>query len=109
MKKTAIVIGITALSVMSIAQAAELPRYDPNKYCERISSLSGGSATLANECIKMEQSSYNKLKNMWDSIPEKTVSYCDRLANTTGGSYTLLESCIDMEMTESNAPQKFEF
>lgn len=109
MKKTAILIGITTFGVVSIAQAAALPRYDPGQYCDRIADLSGGSATLANECIKMEQRSYNKLKNMWESIPEKIVAYCDRLASTTGGSYTLLESCIDMEMTESNSPQKFEF
>ncbi|CUI51157.1 Uncharacterised protein [Alcaligenes faecalis] len=109
MKIKIALIGTTAFCMSSTAHAAELPRYDPNSYCESVSAVSGGSAIITNECIKMEQTAYNHLKRMWDSVPSKTSTYCDRVARTTGGSYSILESCIAMEISESGAPQKFQF
>lgn len=109
MKMRTALIGATAFCMSSAAYAAELPRYDPNSYCESVSAVSGGSAMITNECIKMEQTAYNNLKRIWESVPSKTSTYCDRVARTTGGSYSILESCIEMEISESGAPQKFQF
>lgn len=109
MKLHSILVGGAALILTTTAYATELPVYDPNAYCENLSTVSGGSATIKNQCIAMEQSSYNNLKQSWESIPGKTQTYCQNLARTAGNSYTMLENCIQMESSALKAPPKFQF
>ncbi|PWF25570.1 hypothetical protein [Corticimicrobacter populi] len=109
MKKTSMIVALLAVSVPSAAQAADLPRYDPETYCQQISNTSGGSSMIYSGCIDMEQSSYNKLKSAWDSLPGRTREYCDQIARTTGGSYAILDGCIDMETQAASNQQGFKF
>ena len=102
-------ISLGAGLMVSAAQAADLPRYDPEAYCQKIANFSGGSDMLFNGCIEMEQEAYDKLKPLWASIPEKTRAYCNKIARTSGGSYSLLDGCIDMELEAAGEKKGFRF
>lgn len=91
------------------ASAFDLPRYDVDSYCQQVAQVSGGSATIYNGCIEMEQSAYNDLKQSWASVPEKTAKYCNRVARTSNGSYTILQGCIDMEMDAAGNKVGFQY
>lgn len=87
-----------------------MPRYDPASYCRQLSDTGGGSATIYNSCIDMEQNAYNKRKPEWSSLPMKTRNYCDSLARMGGGgSYTILDSCIDMEIGAAGSTPEFKY
>lgn len=70
-KMKTILIGVAVFFTSSAAHAADLPRYDPNTYCESVSAVSGGSAMITNECIKMEQTAYNQLKKFGSLSPAR--------------------------------------
>lgn len=90
-------------------QAKEMPRYDPEAYCQQVANVSGGSSMIFNGCIDMEQQSYNNLKSVWASIPNRTKNYCDKVASVAGGSYSILEGCIDMELEAASSSKEFQF
>lgn len=91
------------------AHANQMPRYNPEAYCQQVANFSGGSSMIFNGCIDMEQKSYNNLKRIWVSIPSRTQNYCDEVASTTGGSYSILEGCIDMEIEAASSKKGFQF
>ena len=93
----------------SVALAADLPRYDVEKHCSRVASISGSSAMIKNGCMDMEQEAYDKLKPLWASIPGKTQQHCGQVAKVSGGSYSILEGCIDMETEEAAKPRQFKY
>lgn len=97
------------LLTTALASAFDLPRYDVDSYCQQVAQVSGGSATIYNGCIDMEQSAYNDLKQSWASIPGKTAKYCNRVARTSNGSYTILQGCIDMEMDAAGNKAGFQY
>lgn len=74
--------------------------YDVEKYCQKLSSVSGSSYMIENSCREMERESQNNLIAM--QIPEEIYSYCRRLGNASGGSYMLMESCVKMEIEAKN-------
>jgi hypothetical protein len=89
--------------------AQEMPRYDPAGYCQKVAHVSGGSSTIYNSCIEMEQRAYDKQKANWSAVSPKSRSYCDEVASVSGGSYTILDSCIDMEADASASTPEFKF
>lgn len=89
--------------------AENMPRYNPEQYCQQVANISGGSSMIFNGCIDMEQQSYNNLKARWGSLPNRTKSYCHEVASVAGGTYSILEGCIDMETDASNASKGFQY
>lgn len=91
------------------AHASQMPRYNPEAYCQQVASFSGGSSMIFNGCIDMEQESYNNLKRIWVSIPNRTKEYCHEVASISGRSYSILEGCIDMEIDSIRSNKTFQF
>ncbi|HZK23774.1 MAG TPA: hypothetical protein VFC74_00090, partial [Oscillospiraceae bacterium] len=77
-----ILFTLLAFSYLS-AHANQIPRYNPEAYCQQVANFSGGSSMILNGCIDMEQQSYNNLKRIWASIPNRTQNYCEEVASTT--------------------------
>lgn len=78
------------------AHADSIPRYDPPSYCSKVSEVSGGSRTIYNGCLSMEQEAYDTLKSSWGQIAESAKRYCDEVARSSDSSYSILKGCIDM-------------
>lgn len=91
------------------AQAQTIPRYNVEGYCQQVADVSGGSATIFNGCMDMEQQAYNTLKIMWAQLPGNSRNYCDEVARVSGGSYSILQGCIEMETDAARAPRSFEY
>src|SRR6056297_3461131 len=86
------------------SHAQSIPRFDVEAYCKEVSRVSGGSATIYNGCVTMEQDAYDALKTRWESIPEQTRAYCENVARVTGGSYNIFGGCVEIEVDASNSP-----
>ena len=95
---TALCASLVYLLMAGPAASQTMPRYDVEAYCRQAADISGGSATIFNGCIDMEQDAYDKRKAMWPSIPSSTRSYDDEVTRLSSGSYSILDGCIDMEM-----------
>ena len=106
--KKVLLFALLAFSALG-AHASEMPRYNPEGYCQQVTDVSGGSSMIFNGCIDMEQRSYNNLKRTWASIPSRTKSYCDDVAKVAGGSYSILEGCIDLEADAASSNKGFQF
>ncbi|PBC11300.1 hypothetical protein [Mesorhizobium sp. WSM3859] len=107
--RAVVLIGAIPATFMA-ANAQQMPRYDAAGYCRQLSDMGGGSSTVYNSCIDMEQNAYNKRKPEWSSLPIKTRNYCDNLASMGGkGSYTVLDSCIDMELGAAGSTPDFKY
>jgi len=103
------VCAIVSASTVSGANAGSIPRYDVESYCTEVMNVSGGSKTIFNGCIDMEQSAYNNLKRSWSSLPSQTRSYCDEVGRVAGGSYAIMEGCIQMENQASDNTSVFQY
>lgn len=103
------IVSLVTLMTVSATYAQPIPRYDPEAYCKQVSDISGGSAMIYNGCMDMEQEAYDKRKNEWASIPQKTASYCDDVARVSGGSYMMLDGCLDMEADAVATTPGFKF
>lgn len=95
--------SIGFLMLVGGAEAADLPRYDVEGYCEDIAS---GSHDMFNFCIEEEQKSYNQLRDQSDSIDPQTMNYCSDIA---GSSYDMLLFCVEEETSAANNRQSFSF
>lgn len=91
------------------ASAANLPRLSPERYCDEVAQVSGGSSMIRNGCIEMEQDAYNKLKRIWESLPAQSRRYCTDVAEVAGGSYSILSGCVDMEVEAVGGPKTFQY
>ena len=91
------------------AAIGAVPQYDANAYCQRVVSSGGTfSNTLYNTCIDMEQTSYNKIKPVWDNLSRDIRNYCHRIVTSGGiGSYVLLETCVQMELDAASSKKNF--
>jgi len=102
--------GAIILMVISAPVYAEsVPRYDVSAHCTEVSNVSGGSNMIYNGCVDMEQTAYDSLKRVWNSIPSSTRAHCDDVARVTGGSYSILEGCIQMETQAAGNTSVFEY
>ena len=91
------------------AHAQDIPRYDVPDYCQQVADISGGSSTIYNGCIEMEQDAYDGLKASWSGIASRARSYCDEVAQVSGGSYTILQGCIEMETDAAASTPDFKY
>jgi hypothetical protein len=100
-----------ALCLAASAAHAEIPNYDPDKYCTRIASVGGSpSQSTKRFCLQQEQSAYDALKPKWESLPSAARLYCDRIARVGGeGSYHTLGFCITQETAAGKSNDQFQF
>jgi hypothetical protein len=95
------------------ARADSIPRYDVASHCRAVASFGGDySEMLYGGCIDMEQSAYDKLKDLWTTLPSAMRAHCDSVARVAGpGSYSLLDGCIDMERAaaKENRAKSFQY
>lgn len=104
-----LILAAAALAAPLAASADELPRYDVETHCEEVAEFGGGSHSLYNSCVQMEQGSYNNLRGEWASVEAGVRQHCDEVATFTGGSYQLLESCVQMETRAGANRKSFSF
>lgn len=109
-----ILIVTAAMLIAAPALAQDVPRYDPDGWCQRVAEIGGGQSEIIRRgCFEQEQSAYDKLKTLWVSVPAKTRRWCDQVATSGGrGSYMLLEQCVDQEYSskiKNNDKSKFRF
>ena len=103
---------VAALLMASPAQASpanDIPRYDPERHCREVAEFGGGSSTIYNGCIDLEQDSYNDLRARWAYLPTRIRSHCDDVARFGGGSYQILHGCVQMEEEAAGSPRSFKF
>lgn len=103
---------IACLMTLVASQAmAEMPTYDVNRHCDKISKVGGApSQMMLNACFDQEQSSYDALKQRWDSLPQAMKTHCDKIARIGGvGSFMMLNSCVEQEeeAAKTNASRTF--
>ncbi len=99
---------LSVLASTSVA-AQDVPRYDPESYCQEVAETVGGSAMIFNGCIQQEQMHYDGMKAAWSTIPAATINYCDDVARVIGGSYAILAGCIQQELAAQNSTPQFQF
>lgn len=104
----AIVLGIVAMSWAATANA-EMPDYDVKAYCKTVADTAGGSAMILRGGYSQEQTSYNKLKPTWETLPAKMQKYCDEVAQVSGGSFMILAGCVQMELKSAAGADDFQF
>jgi hypothetical protein len=93
-------------------QYADLPIYDPQKYCKGIlASTNMGANWLMQSCLEMEQAAYDRLKEIWPSVAQADKKSCLHTLSAvpTALSYDMLNSCILMEQESKEAVDKFKF
>lgn len=98
-----------ACAFSSGAHADSIPRYDPPSYCTKVSEVGGGSRSIYNGCLSMEQEAYDALKASWGGIAESAKRYCDEVARSSDASYSILKGCIDMEAEASSSEPEFRY
>lgn len=100
-----------AVFLMSFPAWADLPIYDVKGHCESVAAFGGSpSQSILNGCLNMEQSAYNRLKPVWDTLPTAMKNHCDQVATFGGGgSYSILSGCVDQEISAAKANETFRF
>jgi hypothetical protein len=107
---TRIALGVfVGFSWCAKSYSQDVPRYDPDKYCEDVSHSIGGSAVIFNACLSQEQTAYDDIKSQRASVSMMTMSYCDDIARAVGGSYVILDSCIQQEKEARSLTPQFRY
>jgi hypothetical protein len=103
---------LTALSVTTAVRANEIPTYQVEQWCEKVSRSAGSrSEMIYGGCINQEQSAYDTLKKSWAGLPTQTQDWCDKVAKSTGGgTYMILNGCVDQETSarKENSTRRFQ-
>ncbi|TAJ90421.1 hypothetical protein [Reyranella sp.] len=100
-----------AVFVMTAPAWADMPIYDVKKHCDAVAAFGGTpSQSILNGCLNMEQSAYDRLKPVWNTLPTAMQNHCDQVATFGGGgSYSLLSGCVDQEISAAKANENFRF
>lgn len=107
--KALAVVGLSVVALTSTAQAQELPRFDVEGYCEDVAEFGGGSHSIYNGCIDMEQQAYNRLKDDWPTLSARVRNYCTEIGSFGGESYSTMMGCVDMETQAASGQRGFSF
>lgn len=102
-------VGLVAL-LPSLA-LADLPKFDVDKHCDNISKAMGESSEMIKSgCFEQEQSSYNNLKQVWETLPKNMQSHCTAVAKSMApGSYMILDGCVTQELNSKKENSNFKF
>ncbi|MBS0474741.1 MAG: hypothetical protein JSR28_06285 [Proteobacteria bacterium] len=107
MKSRWLIVAAAFFPALSAAQG--LPRFNVEKHCEEVSKVGGGSHTIYNGCIQMEQGSYNNLRSRWDGVSARIRKHCAEVGAFGGGSYQILDGCINMEEQAAGSKKSFSY
>ncbi len=107
--KALAVVGLSVVALASTAQAQEVPRFDVESYCEDVAEFGGGSHSIYNGCVDMEQQAYNRLKADWPSLSTRVRDYCTEIGTVGGPSYSTMQGCVDMETQAASGQSEFSF
>lgn len=90
---------------------ADIPKFDVDKHCDNIAKTMGQSSEMIRSgCFEQEQTAYNNLKQVWDTLPKSMQSHCTAIAKTMApGSYMILEGCVIQEQESKNDNSQFQF
>ena len=93
------------------AHASEVPFYSVEQWCDKVAKSAGPRSELIYDgCVNQEQSAYDTLKRVWNTLPTQTQTWCDRVARSGGvGSYMLLNGCREQEITAAGENSKRQF
>jgi hypothetical protein len=107
----AVFLAAVMLSLIQPARAQEIPRFDVNRQCRAVASVTGAySEAIFSSCIDMEQNAYDSLKADWAALSDSMKAHCTQVATVTGpGSYAILRSCIEMENDARSRNQTRQF
>lgn len=108
-RTVSLVVAMPLCLAASLANAQDIPRYNAAAYCQPVSEVSGGSSTIYNGCIEMEQEAYDDLRAIWPKLPSRMRSYCDGVAKVSGGTYSIFKGCVDMEADAAAETPEFKF
>lgn len=100
-----VVVLLALLPAVAVAQ--DLPRFDVDKYCESISQIGGGSHSLFNTCVGLEQGAYDNLTASWDGVSARIRRHCAELGAIGGGTYQMVETCVRMEQEAAGGRKTF--
>lgn len=101
-------ISIAAIACLPLMAHGGVPDFDVKTYCNHIASLGGSSSQMVMQgCFQNEQAAYDRLKPVWDGLPQSTRAYCTRITKMSP-SYATLDGCVDMESSAAQSNQNFE-
>ena len=98
---------LLAAGLPAIAVAQELPRFDVERHCEKLSQIGGGSHSMFNTCIELEQDAYDNLRERWGEVSARIRRHCGELGAIGGGSYQMVETCVEMEQEAASGRRSF--
>jgi len=86
----------------SIAQGAELPKYDSNLYCKTSTAMFGSNQDLfVKSCLELEEKLRNQISPKLDRFSSDTLARCDSTARMmAGGSYQAFAGCLAMDVAD---------
>lgn len=91
----------------TVAAAQSLPRFDVEQHCEKVSRFGGGSHSIYNGCVELEQGAYDSIRARWDAVPPRIRRHCANVGAVGGGSYQILEGCVSMEEEAAGGRRSF--
>lgn len=91
----------------AVAVAQDLPRFDVERHCEKLSQIGGGSHSMFNTCIELEQDAYYTLRARWGEVSARIRRHCGELGAIGGGSYQMVETCVEMEEEAASGRRSF--
>lgn len=91
----------------AVAVAQDLPRFDVERHCEKLSQIGGGSHSMFNTCIELEQDAYDTLRARWGEVSARIRRHCGELGAIGGGSYQMVETCVEMEQEAASGRRSF--
>ena len=105
------ILAVSLIALMPSLALADLPKFDVNKHCDTIAKSMGQSSEMIRSgCFEQEQSSYNNLKQVWDTLPKSMQSHCTAVAKSMPhGSYMILDGCVTQELESKEDNSNFQF
>jgi hypothetical protein len=93
------------------ADASEVPFYAVEQWCDKVAKAAGArSEMIYGGCVKQEQSAYDTMKRVWNTLPAQTQTWCDRVARSGGvGSYMILNGCTEQEIAAAGENSQRQF
>lgn len=105
------IFGASLLALLPSLALAELPKFDVNTHCDNVANAIGESSEMIRSgCFEQEQTSYNNLKKVWETLPKSMQSHCTAVAKSMApGSYMILDGCVTQELESKAGNSNFQF
>ena len=90
----AIMMATALISWPNTMEAQDLPHYDRDTYCERVTQGNRGDPSIRKLCFEAEQAGYQAVRAAWHSLPADIRATCEDIGVRAGGSYYALSNCV---------------